>query len=178
MAESGMADREPPKFTGNYPHALDDKGRLTLPSPLREEIFRSSAVPERLYLSFFPANRHLTLYTFEIWNEEAATWRRDDKYPSTAAKVAAQRLFFANVEALSVDKAGRVLVPASYREKIGVGLGQKVTINGVGSRIEIWSPEEYAANELKDVEIWRALQEWAELKIEGPAPESLRLPEC
>ncbi|MDR1576687.1 MAG: hypothetical protein LBT86_00455 [Deltaproteobacteria bacterium] len=173
-----MEETKTPNFKGNFPHALDDKGRLTLPSPLREELLRSTLLPERLYLSFFPGNRYLTLYTFEQWNEVSATWNQENRFPSAAVKAAAQRLLFSNVESVSLDKAGRILISAFFREKIGVDLGQKVLVTGVGKKIEVWTPEDFQANELKDLEIWRAAQalderRGAQLPVDAP-----RLPEC
>ncbi|MDR1872303.1 MAG: hypothetical protein LBS60_10385 [Deltaproteobacteria bacterium] len=173
-----MSQKGSPIFKGNYPYALDEKGRLTLPSSLREEITRSTDIPERLYLSYFPANSYLAIYTYEVWNEVVADFSQAERYPSTAVKTAAQRLLFANVETVSMDKASRILIPANYREKIGVDLGQKVIVNGAGPRIEIWSPEIYAANELKDIELWRAAQELEEKRALTLGPETARLPEC
>jgi MraZ protein len=167
-----------PDFKGNYPHSLDDKGRLTLPSPLREELFHSSVLSDRLYLNGFPANKHLTLYTFEMWNQASENWSRDDSYPNSVVKDAAKRLFFANVEMVNLDKAGRILIPTSYREKIGVDLGQKIIVNGVGDRIELWSPADYETNQLSDLEIWRAAQELEKRRSEENGAPAFRLPLC
>ncbi|MDR1608653.1 MAG: hypothetical protein LBT38_09640 [Deltaproteobacteria bacterium] len=172
-----MSETRAPNFLGNYPHVLDDKGRLTLPSPIRQELLRASTLPERLYISFFPGNRRLTLYTFEMWNEASAIWSQDDRFPSAAVKVSAQRLFFSNVEPVTLDKVGRFLIPTQFRERIGLGLSEKIVVNGTGKRIEIWKPEDFQANELVDLEVWKSAldldaQRATQLPVDAP-----RLPE-
>ncbi|MDR2141138.1 MAG: hypothetical protein LBR11_04995 [Deltaproteobacteria bacterium] len=174
-----MSDIKTPNFKSNFPHALDDKGRLTLPSPLREEIIRNSEFPERLYLSYFPGNRYLSIYTHEVWKDQSAAWNDESRFPNTAIRVAAQRLFFSNVEPVTQDKAGRILIPANYRERVGLAPSQKVLVNGVGKRIEVWAPEEFVANELKDLELWQSAQAMDTSRLEQVSPLDLaRLPEC
>jgi MraZ protein len=173
-----MDVKGPPKFLGNYSPVMDDKGRLTLPSPLREELFRSSILPERLYLSFFPANRCLKLYTFEMFQRESDIWSQEDRYPNAKVKASAERLFFSNIETLSVDKAGRILINANYREKVGLGLCEPVIVNGAGAKIELWAPAEFKANELSDLEIWEGARRLEESIYAKSEAKSFRLPEC
>jgi MraZ protein len=173
-----MTEIRPLTFQGNFPHALDDKGRLMLPSALRDELHRVSDMPERLYLSYFPGKQYLSLYTFEKWKEQSVIWSQEDRFPSTAVRIAAQRLFFSNIEQVLMDKAGRILIPSNYRDRIGLAPGQKVLVNGIGGRVEIWSPEAYTANELKDMELFKAAQEIDAQRGLQSLSEMGRLPEC
>jgi DNA-binding transcriptional regulator/RsmH inhibitor MraZ len=76
-----------------------------------------------------------------------------------------------------VDKAGRILIPANYRDRIGLVPSQKVLINGNCGRIEIWSPEEYLANESKDLELFNVAQEFDAQRGIQSMQEIGRLPE-
>ncbi|MDR1083748.1 MAG: hypothetical protein LBP22_02545 [Deltaproteobacteria bacterium] len=172
-----MTELRPLTFHGNFPHALDDKGRLMLPVVLRDELHRVSEIPDRLYLSYFPSNRHLTVYTFEKWKEQSAAWSDENRFPSTKVRVAAQRLFFSNIEMVIMDKAGRILIPANYRERIGLVPSQKVIINGNCGRIEIWAPEEFLANESKDLDLFKEAMDFDAQRGVQSIQETGRLPE-
>ncbi len=52
-----------------------------------------------------------------------------------------RRQLFSNAVDMELDKQGRVVVPETLRQYAAVK--QEVIIAGVGSHIEIWSPEEW-----------------------------------
>lgn len=53
------------------------------------------------------------------------------------------RYLFANAEMVEVDKQGRILVPQALRTEFG--MNGEVTVVGVFSRIELWNPDKYRA---------------------------------
>ncbi|MDR1395427.1 MAG: division/cell wall cluster transcriptional repressor MraZ, partial [Deltaproteobacteria bacterium] len=124
-----------------------------------------------------PGNRYLSLLTFEVWQEQSVIWSQEDRFPSTAIRVAAQRMFFSNIEMVQVDKTGRILIPAHCRERIGLELSQKLLVKGVGRRIELWNPAEYEANQEHDLALVKKALELDEQR--GVLSAELgRFPEC
>jgi MraZ protein len=116
-------------FVGEFEHAIDDKGRLVLPS-----IFRS-AFDDGAVLATRP-DGCIGLMTPEKFDEEASELRRD----APAGRVGRMkvRVFYANAVPVTPDKAGRVVVPAKLRDY--AGLGGDCLVIGVGDLVEIWDP--------------------------------------
>ncbi|MBQ2446552.1 MAG: division/cell wall cluster transcriptional repressor MraZ [Oscillospiraceae bacterium] len=118
---------------GQYKHTLDAKGRLIVPSKLREEL------GELFYISKAP-DVCLTVYT-------AAEWQRVvdhfNSLPITASR--SLRYFMGNVWQIEPDKQGRFLLPESLRTFAGID--QDVIFLGLGGRAEIWAAERYEAEE-------------------------------
>jgi MraZ protein len=160
-------------YCGRFEHILDEKGRLMLPSALRDETRKSSA-PDRLFLGYYPGTRHLSLYPEERWQALAESWGDERRFPSTKLMMEAKRLFFANLEPLAIDKAGRILIPASYRERAGIV--REATVVGVFEKMEIWSPTALAEGEAKAAEMLEAAMA-AEAAAGAGAEDGPRLPQ-
>lgn len=119
---------------GCYRHTLDSKGRLFIPSKLKDEIGAKFHVAKNKKAGC------LTIYPESEWQKVMA---RLDGYP--ASKVAELRFFFANVTEVEVDKQGRFLLPEGYRTF--AGLSSEVVFAGIVNCAEIWSAERYDAAE-------------------------------
>jgi MraZ protein len=138
-------------FSGRYEHSLDDKGRVMLPSLLRDEL-KKSINPDKLYLGHYPGTKHISVYPAERWLALVDSWQEEKRFQSTALMMEAQRLFFANIEPVVVDKVGRILVPGHLRERLG--LNGQVALLGVASKMEIWDPQQLKDHELKAMALW------------------------
>lgn len=118
---------------GKYKHTVDPKGRLFVPSKLREEL------GEVFYVTVAP-DKCLSVYTSEGWQQIM------DKYNALPISQARKmRFLFANAAKCETDKQGRFLIPAELRQY--AGLDQEVTFIGQGGRAEIWNSETYEAQE-------------------------------
>lgn len=117
-------------FLGRYEKRLDDKGRLSLPMPLR----RAAADGPLVLLQYqAPA---LTLFPEEAWDEireRLKDFRRSD--PGAAAYV--RRITSLSTE-VTPDKLGRILIPG-WLQKVA-SLESQVLVVGSLDRIEIWNP--------------------------------------
>jgi len=136
-------------FFGDYAHSLDDKGRLALPSGIREELGRS----ERPELLFAKANgaaetsdTYLTLYPYEHWRKLMAAM--EASITDTDRRNAALRAFTKDGRQLNLDKAGRVLI--SPDQRAAAGLSREVRILGLGSKIQIWDAAGHERKEAQD----------------------------
>jgi transcriptional regulator MraZ len=120
-----------PKFTGQFEHSLDDKGRLTIPARFRARL------GDHFVLTIAPPDPCLAMYPEATWLEvcsklEAAP-RKDAQYRSFV------RHLFAHTEEISLDSQGRLLLPAALREMAGIG--RDAVLVGTLTRIEIWPSE-------------------------------------
>lgn len=116
-------------LTGTYPRTLDDKKRMALPKRVRELL----GEPETLYVTPGP-DGCLWLYT------QAGLERLADKLDQAPAADAEarvfRRLYFAQTEAVDVDRSGRILVPD--RLLTFAGLKHDVVLLGVRDHLELW----------------------------------------
>lgn len=120
---------------GKYRHTLDAKGRLFVPSKLRDEL------GEAFYVAKAP-DACLTVYPEEEWQRQLERYKQ---LPPSQAR--ALRVFFANVVKCEPDKQGRFLLPESFRAYAGID--QEVMFLGQATRAEIWSAERYEEEEAK-----------------------------
>jgi MraZ protein len=116
-------------LTGTYPRSLDDKKRIALPKRVREELSQ----PETLYVTPGP-DQCLWLFTQAGLDALAA---KLDQSPATDAEARVfRRLYFAQTEAVDVDRAGRILI--SERLIQFASLQREVVLIGVRDHLELW----------------------------------------
>ena len=117
---------------GEYEHTLDAKGRLIMPSKLREDIGEKFIITKGLDGCLFAfsieewKNFEQKLRTLPISNKDARAF---------------SRFFFAGANDCEIDKQGRFLIPNNLRTY--AMLEKEIIIIGVGTRIEIWNREEW-----------------------------------
>jgi len=114
---------------GKYRHTVDAKGRLFVPSKLREELGESFYVTLGL-------DHCLSVYTQESWQK---ILDRYEELPMSKARTL--RFLFANAAQCDPDKQGRFLIPAELRKY--AGLEQEVCFIGQGDHAEIWNAATY-----------------------------------
>ncbi len=119
-------------FMSEYNHTIDAKGRLIIPSKFRDALGDEFVISKGM-------DGCLYVYANEDWN---AFEQKLTSLPVTN-KSARQfaRFFLAGAASVEVDKQGRILVPGNLREF--AKLDKDVVLVGVGSRIEIWSKDQY-----------------------------------
>ena len=121
-------------YFGNYEHSLDDKGRLLIPSKLREGLKADSS----LYI----------LKGFEgclsVYNEsEFLKLTKECESISFNKKNSRDylRLVLSSVVELSIDKVGRIQLPSQTLNKFNIK--KEVVIIGVGDHFEIWDLKKF-----------------------------------
>jgi len=121
-------------LTGEFRNSVDDKGRLSLPARLREELAGSTFVLTQ------GVDKCLWLFPPEQW--ESLSKKLMDSTSLFQAKARlVQRRILAPAQEVEVDKLGRISVPQSLRE--WAGLTKECVILGITKYIEIWDAEEY-----------------------------------
>jgi MraZ protein len=133
-------------FLGEYTHALDLKGRLTIPARFRGELEAGLVVTRG-------AEPCLVIYPQEEW---VALARRAAQMPtaSRTARSYTRRLFGGAHEA-TLDKMGRILVPSFLRDYAGVT--DEAVVVGLNTYIEVWNPERWRQGLEEDSENLEAI---------------------
>ena len=121
-------------FTGEYRHAIDDKGRLAVPSRFRAQLADGLVIARWM-------DSCLGVFPMAAWEELAA---KVASLPVTDPNARLlQRQLFAGAFETEPDRQGRVLVPAGLREY--AGLEAEALVLGSRDHAEIWGPGRWAA---------------------------------
>ena len=120
-------------FLGKYNYALDPKGRIIIPAPLRDIIFKKYN-NSKLYITNAAFDKCLHIYPLEEWS------RLEEKIRPLPKSEEAVKYFLRRVVAsvleCEIDRQGRVLIPVSLREDAAIN--GEVVIVGQLDKIEIW----------------------------------------
>ena len=146
-------------FTGNYEYTMDDKGRLSMPARMRDQLLRAGQ--EMVFYITQGRLGNLNAYSQAAYEELVQNLgSRTDEEAGIALRTIASE-----TEECQVDKQGRVVIPQRLRQYAGIG--RDVVILGVSKRVEIWSKEKYETfskqNNLSVQKAYGALQGPADL---------------
>ena len=131
-------------FRGRYQHALDEKGRLSIPSRFREILAQEH--DGKLIITNLP--HCLVAYTPGQW--EAIEARSGELSTVKSNVQSFLRFFYSGATECEIDKQGRILIPPSLRDAIG--LDKQVVVAGMLNRLEIWSQARWDEEMKKAVE--------------------------
>ena len=142
------------RFLGNIEAKIDTKGRAFLPSVFRKVLQASGE--ESLILRKDAFQPCLVLYPESVWNQQMDTIRqRLSRW--NAAHQNLFRQFVADVEMLTLDGNGRLLIPKQYLKKAEIE--QSIKFIGMGDTIEIWKRDEEDKPFMEPEEFSKALEE-------------------
>lgn len=116
-------------FLGEYDHALDDRGRVTLPKKIRAEIEDREIILARGYEG--------CVFGFDkrSWEVEAA--KHFDTPVTDEKGRQVRRYLFGSAQKVDLDKLGRILLPAQLKEYASIS--REVIVIGAGDHFEIWN---------------------------------------
>lgn len=127
-------------FMGEFEHALDVKGRLTMPVKFRDGLGASFIVTRGL-------DKCLFVYPAQEWQILESKLKSLPMTRSDARSFV--RFFFSGASDCELDKQGRILLPQKLRDY--AGLDKDCTLIGVSNRVEIW-----------EADVWRGYADDAE----------------
>ncbi|PPV08550.1 division/cell wall cluster transcriptional repressor MraZ [Xanthomonas bromi] len=127
-------------FQGETAITVDDKGRMAVPTAYRDLVTRVSG--NRLVLTYNPFEAGcLWLYAEKEWERV-----RDDvmSKPNTQRVIRTlQQKLVGSSAVLELDSNGRLSIPASHRN--AVGIEKKAVLLGMGDKFELWSEQAHRA---------------------------------
>ena len=118
-------------MTGEYNHILDTKGRIFIPSKLRESLGDS------FYLTI-SADKCLNAYSADDW--QILT---DKVNAMSYIKQRKMRPLFSCAAKCDMDSQGRVLIPQNLRAYAGIK--KDVTIIGCNNHAELWDSSSWVS---------------------------------
>jgi MraZ protein len=124
-------------FRGHFEHAIDAKGRTSLPSRFRDVL--AATGDAGLVLTPSPFDPCLHLFPMKAWEEFETKIAALPQFEPNVIKL--RRLYVSAAVECEVDKQGRVLVPTSLREH--AMLQKDVLWAGMGQMVELWAREKW-----------------------------------
>ena len=118
-------------FIGQYNHTIDEKGRIIIPSKLRNELGNNFIVTRGLDGCLF-------IYSNIEWMNIVSKYKN---LPDTKEKRNFMRVFLSLATICEYDKQGRINIPTSLISY--ANLKKDCVIVGVFDRLEIWSKESW-----------------------------------
>ena len=123
-------------FRGRYEHAIDAKGRTSVPSRFREVM---TAHGDSQLVLTTGLDTCLVAYPMAEW---LSFEKRLAELPQFDADVVTlKRIYVSGAVECEVDKVGRLLIPAALRKH--AGLQRDALWAGMGSYIELWAKESF-----------------------------------
>jgi len=127
-------------FQGETSITLDDKGRVSIPTALREVI--ASACGNRLVSTYNPFELGC-LWLFPVIDWEALRDQVNQLSSLVAVHRNLQLKLVGAATPIDVDGNGRVLLPASQRA--AASIEKRAVLLGMGRKFELWSEEAHQA---------------------------------
>ena len=118
-------------MTGQYQHAMDNKGRVFIPAKLRDEL-------GPVFYITLSMDRCLSAYSAENWDRLI---EKVNAMPYTRQRK--MRPLFAHAIRCELDGQGRALLPQNLRE--WAGIEKNVTVVGCNNHAELWDSESWQA---------------------------------
>lgn len=116
-------------FMGEYNYTIDDKGRLTIPAKMREQLGHDFIITRGL-------DKCLFVYPKEEWNNVINKYK---ELPNTKDARNFMRFFLSGATQNEFDKQGRINIANSLIKY--ANLNKECVIIGVNDRLEIWDKE-------------------------------------
>jgi MraZ protein len=126
-------------FFGTFHHAIDAKGRTSLPAKFRESL--AAAGEPRIVLMQFPHWRALQALPQSVWTELVKKVMEASPYDARWQRNVLK--FVSSAHEVDLDASGRVLVPPALRDY--AALAKDVVWVGMGRTIHLYDRGTYEA---------------------------------
>ena len=118
---------------GEYRHSIDDKGRIIIPSKLRNDLGNNFIITKGLDGCLF-------IYSQNEWSNIINKYKN---LPDTKDKRSFMRIFLSGASICDYDRQGRINIPQALIKYASID--KECVIVGVFDRLEIWSIESWDA---------------------------------
>jgi len=125
-------------FLGTDNHAIDHKGRLSIPASMRRTDARRPLTRFVLNMGF---DGCVHAYSREEWKRMMVRLRRISIADESGRKF--RRAFLTDAKEVTVDAQGRVPIPPALIRR--ASLDKEAVVHGAEDHIEIWNPARFKA---------------------------------
>ena len=129
-------------FAGEYVCKLDDKGRFSVPTPLREP-FGLSGGGDAKRAVLVKSQRERCLWLLPVPHWRALLELQRQRLSERESRLFMHHMVYDVVE-VGMDRANRLLVPRRLREHIGVG--NDVVLVGMYDHLEVWDGRAWSSH--------------------------------
>lgn len=141
-------------FMGRYDHTIDAKGRTIIPAKFRDDLGETFVITRGL-------DGCLLLYPSKEWDVFVAKLQA---LPSNMKTRNLQRNLMSKALEVTLDKQGRILIPALLRGL--AGLEKDLAFVGIMNHIEIWDKKRLdEQEEAEDEEVFAKSLEELEISL-------------
>lgn len=121
-------------LSGSFDHAIDDKGRVSLPGVFREALRREGH--DSLFITnfVFQRERCLALYAPSEWEKLVAKLNERGTFDPSLQLF--QIFFIGGAHEVQFDRQGRLLIPTKLREF--ASLERNVTFSALSNHVQLW----------------------------------------
>ncbi|QQL48615.1 division/cell wall cluster transcriptional repressor MraZ [Mucilaginibacter ginkgonis] len=123
-------------FLGEFDCKLDAKGRMMIPSGLRKQLPEAEREGLVINRGF---EKHLVIYTRKEWDLIIADLAKLNQYEKRTREFI--RYFTRGATELTLDAAGRILLPKALLEYAGIG--NDLVLACQLNKIEVWDSKVY-----------------------------------
>jgi len=135
-------------FRGHFEHAIDAKGRTSIPSRFRDVLTAENDA--RLIVTPALFDPCLHVHPMRAWEDLEAKIAGLPQFDPNV--VAFRRRYISAAVECEIDKMGRILIPPALREH--AGLQKDALWAGMGQTIELWAKERWnRAQEMSEAEL-------------------------
>jgi len=134
------------RFAGEYSNTLDSKNRVNIPAKFRKAL---DPINDRTFVITRGFDRCLTLYPIQEWNiveQQLASLssirNRNREFVRSIVRYASY---------VQYDRQGRVIIPDNL--KTYASIEKEVSIIGMITKIELWSPEKIKKYDSDQIDI-------------------------
>ncbi len=129
-------------FSGMKLLNMDEKGRIPMPPMHRDPLMTLCDGHAKLTLDI--TGLHLSIYPLALWKQIEEMFAQSSVLDKRIKRY--QRVMIGYAEDVSLDKQGRIMIPAALRDY--VGLEKHVALVGQTITLDIWQAERWH-NQLK-----------------------------
>jgi len=152
-----------PLFNGTYVQNFDAKGRVSIPALFRS-VLRVGAVnplpqtdgPVSIPLVMRPSEKGNCIEALTEERHLALVAELEKLDPLSEEYDTLATVLFADAYPIETDKEGRVIVPDPLLAHAGIDREGKVAFVGMGTRFQLWHPDNVPARKAEAQAAWRA----------------------
>ena len=136
-------------FFGEFEYKIDEKGRIPIPPKFRRELGKEGVVLTS------GIENCITAYPLSEWKKLADTLTRGPVPRNKLRRL--NRAIFATAFSLTIDGQGRISLPATLRQKVGIE--DEVIVAGANNYFELWNKEQWEAEKaISQEQAWQIIE--------------------